>query len=624
MKKRIYAVLAGVLALLLAASSFASVNAFAEEEETGAAEYADPDEFFEALNEAISARNESLTPSEERNEEVSAPVLHFINEYETIREYEDAVFEEKDLESAVQIYFNALRSLMRMDPFVDYSEPDMSDRSWVFELSSASLYYAALDYMRENYGLVLPEEETESIEAMFAFYQPFLEELRGDSVKQEPAAVHEPENEEDLTEAVAAQIREQYEQRTFDEALDMSEHPALLNRADISGLFFEIYTAGGERYIPDVGLSDPLPSLPEDTVIKQTDAIPEEYLALMSLESIKDPVIYGLLEFTGYGNAGEYSGGLTMHYHRTRVSFYRYDTGEMVGWMTTSKQRSGSMMLRRSDYKYDGQRDVLTFSNGTIWADDVWTCALDELFYNENGYQVVGTRLLSVPEDVETIVVPDGIEEIDSMVGYNNTAKSLVLPDGLKSIGFAGFKGSALEEIRFPDSLVFAGENAFRDTPWWEAHSSEDWLIVGDGVLLYASAGGDAVTLPEEVHYVMPAALSDLSCRSLTIPDTVLQLCGNMITAPTESDSLEELIIRGGLKNVLQMQAVPVRTARYCDSLKTVVVDCEAEGLDDMWLELYSDTLSALTVYCGQDSYIAEWAGDNGVNCLPLEEYEAE
>ena len=433
---------------------------------------------------------------------------------------------------------------------------------------------------------------------------------------------------EELADAIAVQIRENFDQRVFDESLNMSEHPGLLNRADISGLFFEVYTADGDRYIPDIGLSDPAVPLPENTAIRQSEAVPEEYLELLfpdesDTERINYPVIYGLLEFTGYGNAGEYNGGLTLYYHRTVVSFYRYDTGEMVGWCLTSSSRSGPFVLYRSDYAYDGQRDVLTFGNGTVWADDVWTRALDELFYDENGYQVVGTRLLSVPEDVDSIIVPEGVEKIESMVGYRHTARSLILPEGVRYIGYAGFEYSGLEEISFPDSLVFAGEDAFKETPWWSDHESDDWLIVGDGVLMYGRAIGDEITLPEEAYYIMPEALEGLTCRTLIVPATVRQLCGTHIAAPIVNDELETLIIRGGLTDTLLMPEVPVKAVWYNDNLKNVVVDCEVEEIPDDWLSLNRDVFDSLTVDCGQDSCIAEWAKEKDVQCLPLEEYPA-
>ena len=213
MKKKVFAILAGMLAITLVASPFTSMKAYAEpaevlevEEEDEAekedTEFADPNEFFEVLLEAIEARNANIESSEvlDVDDEI---VYRFTKEYEIVAEYEKAIFEEKDLDAAVQIYFNALKSLMLDEPFVDYYSIDQPDRSYVFELAGASLYYAALDYIQENYDLELPEEEVDSIEGMYEFYVPFLEHMRGDSDSTEPASVHEPEDDEEASEAAS-------------------------------------------------------------------------------------------------------------------------------------------------------------------------------------------------------------------------------------------------------------------------------------------------------------------------------------------------------------------------------------------------------------------------------------
>ena len=77
---------------------------------------------------------------------------------------------------------------------------------------------------------------------------------------------------------------------------------------------------------------------------------------------------------------------------------------------------------------------------------------------------------------------------------------------------------------------------------------------------------------------MIPQALNGLSCRKLTIPETVLQLCGSH-DLPARSSILETLVIRGGLEDVLTLPNIIVQTVGYCESLKTVVVDCDTGDL---------------------------------------------
>ena len=60
---------------------------------------------------------------------------------------------------------------------------------------------------------------------------------------------------------------------------------------------------------------------------------------------------------------------------------------------------------------------ILYYEGDSLWSDLAWTKGLDELFYDENGYQVVGDVLKSVPEDVDTIEIPETVKEIAGSVG---------------------------------------------------------------------------------------------------------------------------------------------------------------------------------------------------------------
>ncbi len=431
---------------------------------------------------------------------------------------------------------------------------------------------------------------------------------------------------DETAQALADRIRSRFDKRGFPENKDLSEHPGLLRGAEVTGPFFTVYRSDGSRYIPDVIGEDPQPPLPDDAVIYIADDVPEQYLALLGIEEKQaqgQNGVYALQEYTGYGSAGDYNNGnFKLYYHRTRVSFYSYETGELVGWINTSEYRSGPTLLKTSQYSSDGQHPILKFDNGSIWADDVWYKALDELFYDENGYQVVGSRLLSVPDGVDPIVVPEGVTEIADWVGRKHNALTLILPESVERIGYAAFAHSNIWEVNFPAALKYVDVYAFTDTLWWEEQKTNDWVVVGDGVLLYARAEGDEITIPEDVKYVMPEALNGLSCRVLTVPETVLQLCGKNDFAPIMSSRLETLILYGGLQDMLKMDGVFVQAAQYCEGLKTVVVACASRELPEAWLQLHTEIYKTMTLYCDPDSPAAKWASENGVCRADLEEFQ--
>ena len=423
-----------------------------------------------------------------------------------------------------------------------------------------------------------------------------------------------------------ASLEKIYASRKFDDKLDMSQHPGLVSAEDVTGPFLEI-RKGDSFYVPDsvkdsnAGKGD----LPSDAeiVVAQKDSFPKEYKQLLQTGKNvkkaakgKEPVVYGLMEYTGYGVAGKYNnGGFMLYYHTSRVSFYDLESNEMLGWVNTTDSRSGPFILYTNQYGSDGQHPILYYKGDSIWSDIAWTKGLDELFYDENGYQVVGDVLKSVPEDVDTIEIPETVKEIAGSVGTGHKAKKLIIPDSVERIGASAFSGSSLKEITVPNSVKYCEGIVFNNTPWMEKQAKEDWVIIGDGVLIKCNSSDEELVIPDDVHYLVPGAFAETQCKKVTIPKSVEQCCAN--TSNTSSpfnnlDTLEELVIQGGLEE--KIEDVPISVAAYCQNLKKITIDCKMDELEDTWLRLNSDTLKNLEMICPDDSPAAKWAEKNNVS----------
>ena len=138
--------------------------------------------------------------------------------------------------------------------------------------------------------------------------------------------------------------------------------------------------------------------------------------------------------------------------------------------------------------------------------------------------------LINVDPNMETVIVPEGVEEIgyaafkDSIAsevilpstllkigpfafaGCKNLTK-LVLPEGLKTIDLYAFAFTNLKEINIPNSVTFINFYAFETTPFINDFKDE-FIILGDG-LLYLYLGESAeVTIPEGVKVICPLAFS--------------------------------------------------------------------------------------------------------------------
>ena len=107
----------------------------------------------------------------------------------------------------------------------------------------------------------------------------------------------------------------------------------------------------------------------------------------------------------------------------------------------------------------------------------------------------------------------------------------------------------------------------------------------------------------------------ELTCKKITIPASVVQICGgdtSSTVAPIANlESLEELVIKGGLKE--ELDDVPLIAVRYCNALKTLEIDCDSAELPEDWIVLNQDTYNQMTVICPDDSEAAKWAEKKGI-----------
>lgn len=105
--------------------------------------------------------------------------------------------------------------------------------------------------------------------------------------------------------------------------------------------------------------------------------------------------------------------------------------------------------------------------------------------------------------------IPEGVEEIEKFAFARSSVTEVVIPEGTTTIGYAAFYHcDDLEDVTIPDSVTYIADNAFAYTPWlenWYENGDEDYLIVGDGILL--GYKGD----PE--NYVQPQNVKSIACK---------------------------------------------------------------------------------------------------------------
>ena len=194
---------------------------------------------------------------------------------------------------------------------------------------------------------------------------------------------------------------------------------------------------------------------------------------------------------------------------------------------------------------------------------------------------------------------PDGIEEIGEFAFARSNITKADIPKGVKEISYGAFYHcDYLSEVRIPSSVTYIAPKAFEKSMWletWMNASGNDYLVVGDGILLaYRGVGGN-LTLPDTVKVIAPEVFAnDHNIVSVHLPDSVVDIgedafagCINLekVTGGANVKIIRDRAFAGcGLKsahvfaNVTQLglKSFDFSQTTYSDSQKVVVFDSTA------------------------------------------------
>ncbi len=155
-------------------------------------------------------------------------------------------------------------------------------------------------------------------------------------------------------------------------------------------------------------------------------------------------------------------------------------------------------------------------------------------------------------EDVTSVTVPNGVTTIGFCAFSNcGSLTEVNLPDSLIVIEDQSFwECTSLTEIVIPSGTKYINAQAFLGTPWYDALTDE-FVIVGDGVLFKYNGNDAEVKIPKGVRYVSGFAYNLNTERTpitkVTLPDGVA-IIGD--SAFSECYDLEEINIPDSVKCV--------------------------------------------------------------------------
>lgn len=115
-------------------------------------------------------------------------------------------------------------------------------------------------------------------------------------------------------------------------------------------------------------------------------------------------------------------------------------------------------------------------------------------------------NLFYLKTDLKEINIPGIVKTIGEFSFSRSGLESIYIPEGVETIKKGAFYHcDNLKEVVIPSTVTVIEKNAFDKTPWlenWYETSEDDYLIVGDGVLLAYKGDKDSFVMPENVKYV--------------------------------------------------------------------------------------------------------------------------
>ena len=131
---------------------------------------------------------------------------------------------------------------------------------------------------------------------------------------------------------------------------------------------------------------------------------------------------------------------------------------------------------------------------------------------------------------------------------------SISIGKNVTTIGESAFRGcQALTDIRMSDKVSEIGYCAFEETAWLAAQT-DDFVIVGNGILLRYNGTATDVTVPAGVRVILDAFCDNDQIKSVTVPDSVIRIgaaafsgCGQIsrVTLGKKVERIEETAFAG-------------------------------------------------------------------------------
>ena len=255
----------------------------------------------------------------------------------------------------------------------------------------------------------------------------------------------------------------------------------------------------------------------------------------------------------------------------------------------------------------------------TIGSNAFFQCLSLSVFDFPDGLKTIGDQAFYGCNVLTTVRLPQGIESVgfgafaqcktltridlgglkiisDAMFERSESLLEIKIGDRVERIGERAFRASRnLESVTIGKNVAYIGSSAFESTQWLSKQKDE-FVIVGNGVLLKYNGKTTDVTLPSNVKVIADAFNSASKMESITI--------GNKVTAIADYAfngclSLKTVVLEGKIETIgncaflgcsalesitlpKTLKSIGDNAFSGCTALKTVIY----MGKSDAWYKI--------------------------------------
>ena len=142
----------------------------------------------------------------------------------------------------------------------------------------------------------------------------------------------------------------------------------------------------------------------------------------------------------------------------------------------------------------------------------------------------VATQAFYADTDMKEYTIPSGVTSLGDFSYARSSLTDVEIPDGVTDIGYGAFYHcNQLANVKIPQSVKNIQAYAFDYTPfitnWKSNQDGNDFLIVGDHILLAYKGNNANIEIPEGVQKISPGCFQNHNeLQSVYLPDSIKEI----------------------------------------------------------------------------------------------------